>query len=289
MAPASGFAERMENIARLGRRTSEPMDSMNKDQQTFHLWCAYPGDLLDEKFAGVCASLLSPDEKERMRSFRFERHRREYLAAHALTRIALSQYFPLAPEAWDFRTNDYGKPVAVPGCGLEFSLSHAPGLVVCLISHGSEVGVDTEPEERAATILEVAATVFSPGEMAQFESLGDKDKSNRALSVWTLKEAYVKARGLGLSLPLQRFSLLFGGPEGIRLELDPSLGDDPERWRFCLLNHAGHCIAAMVQDTDNPRLQVWEWRPSMAAATRQADAGERWFPASPEMSSPIPP
>ena len=261
---------------------------MNRYRQTFHLWCAYPGDLLDENRARDCACLLSADERERMQSFRFERHRREYLAAHVLTRIALSQHHPIAPEAWAFRANNYGKPVAVPGYGLEFSLSHAPGLVVCLIGHGGEVGVDTEPEERAATILEVAATVFSPAEMAQLEGLGDKDKSNRALSLWTLKEAYVKARGIGLSLPLQRFSLPFGGPEGIRLELDPSLGDDPERWRFCLLNHAGHCITAMVRDADNPRLQVWEWRPSMPA-TRLADAGERWFPASPEMSSPIPP
>ena len=123
--------------------------------------------------------------------------------------------------------------------------------------------------------------MFSSQELVQLEALGGPEKLDRALSVWTLKEAYVKARGVGLSLPLNKFSFLFGGVEGIRLELDPCLGIEPgSRWRFCLIEHAGHRIALMAERATVPELQVWEARPLLAPPTRLAAGGEVWFPAS---------
>lgn len=252
------------------------------EKQTFHLWCAYPNDLLATDTARACEALLSRDEYERMENFRFDPHRREYLTARALVRTALSFYHPLAPEAWRFSKNEYGKPFAIPDCGLQFNLSHSPGLVVCLIGHGAEVGVDAEPCERAETIVEVAPTVFSPPELLQLETLRGSEKGERALLLWTLKEAYIKARGMGLSLPLNQFSLLFGGSQEIRLELDACLGDEPARWRFCELAHAGHRIAVMVQQAGNPSLQVWEWRAVLSTPTRLAGKERQWFPARAE-------
>jgi 4'-phosphopantetheinyl transferase len=103
---------------------------------------------------------------------------------------------------------------------------------------------------------------------------------DRALSLWTLKEAYIKARGMGLSLPLKKVSFLFGGRNGIRLEVDPSLCDEPERhWRFCLLNYAGHRIALMTERATAPDLQRWEVRPVLALPARLHDDEILWFPA----------
>jgi 4'-phosphopantetheinyl transferase len=250
------------------------------DKKILHLWYAHPEDLT-EAVAQACTSLLSEDERAQWQTFRFDRHRREYLTTRALVRTALSQYHPLTPEAWRFQTNPYGKPAVDPDCGLRFNLSNSPGLVVCLIAQGADVGVDAEPIEHAEKVAELAPEVLSPLELAQLEALRGPEKLDRALSVWTLKEAYVKARGVGLSLPLNKFSFLFGGVEGVRLELDPCLGTEPgSRWRFCLVEHAGHRIALMAEGATVPELQVWEARPLLAPPTRLAVGGERWFPTS---------
>jgi 4'-phosphopantetheinyl transferase len=98
--------------------------------------------------------------------------------------------------------------------------------------------------------------------------------------LWTLKEAYIKARGMGLSLPLNKFYFLFGGAEGIRLELDPCLNDEPGRWRFCLLERAGHRVALMAESAADPELEMWEARPLLAAPTQLPTGGEEWFPHS---------
>jgi 4'-phosphopantetheinyl transferase len=250
------------------------------DKKPIHLWYAHPEDLT-EAVTQACAPLLSEDERAQWQTFRFDRHRREYLTTRALVRTALSHYHPLAPEAWRFETNPYGKPTVDPDCGLRFNLSNSPGLVVCLIAQGAEVGVDAEAIERAEKVSELAPEVLSPLELVQLEALRGPERLDRVLSLWTLKEAYIKARGVGLSLPLNKISFLFGGVEGIRMELDPSLGTEPgSRWQFCLVKHAGHCIALMAEWANVPELQVWEARPLLAPPTRLAAVGELWFPVS---------
>lgn len=184
------------------RRQTPLLTGMNK--KTLDLWCAYLDDLLCEEVAQSCAALLSEEERARAERFRFSRHRREALASRALVRIALSHYYPLPPEAWQFTVNAHGKPSADPDCSLRFNLSNTVGLVVCLIAEGSEVGVDAEPHARAKKILELAPKAFSAYEQAQLEDLHGAEKQDRALSLWTLKEAYIKARGNGCEIDLCR-------------------------------------------------------------------------------------
>jgi 4'-phosphopantetheinyl transferase len=250
------------------------------DQQPLCLWYAYPDDLLAEEAIDACAPLLSEDERVRWRSFRFHRHSCEYLATRVLIRTALSNSLSAAPQAWRFSRNAYGKPRVDPERGLHFSLSNSLGLVACLIAQGTEVGLDAEPYERSKEIAELASKVFSPRELAQLEVLRDPEKLDRALSLWTLKEAYIKARGMGLSLPLQKFSFVFGGVEGIRLELDECLGDEAGRWRFCLLDHVGHRLALMAEHATAPALQLWEARPFPALPKRLTAERPLWFPSS---------
>jgi 4'-phosphopantetheinyl transferase len=251
------------------------------DKKPLSLWCAYPDDLLTEEAAEACAALLSEDERARWQRFRFERHAREFLATHALARTALSHYHPLAPQAWRFQVNAHGKPATDPECGLRFNLSNSVGLVVCLIAHGVNVGVDVEPYDRSDKILELAPEVFSPGELAELGELGGDEQLQRGLSLWTLKEAYIKARGMGLALPLKKFSFLFDGVEGLRLELDPSLDDDAGRWQFCLLEHRGHRIALITERTAGQVLEVWEASPLLSQPTQLSLHPETWFPSEP--------
>ncbi len=178
--------------------------------KSLDLWCAYPDDLLEEEVAEACAAVVSEEELARCQRFRFENNRREALTTRALSRTALSHYHPLPPQAWRFTANAQGKPaidpVIDPDCKLKFNLSNSPGLVVCLISDGAEVGVDVESFARAGRILELAPEVFSALERAGLDRLPEianrpgADRPGRALSLWTLKEAYIKARGHGACL-----------------------------------------------------------------------------------------
>ncbi|MFZ0339459.1 MAG: 4'-phosphopantetheinyl transferase superfamily protein [Terracidiphilus sp.] len=251
------------------------------------LWLAYPGDLTEPATEEACAAILDDAERARAARFRFDRHRREYLATHALTRVALSHAHPLPPRAWSFSVNKYGKPSAipwggVPECRLGFNQSNSLELAVCLIARRvahpreatPEVGVDIESLARAESIVPLASRVFSPAERAQFDALPAAERPNRALSLWTLKEAYIKARGMGLSLPLQEISFLFDGPKATRLEVAPGIDDDPGRWRFCQFDHAGHRIALAVEAAAAPRpeiaLEVFEVRPPLGSPERLA-------------------
>jgi 4'-phosphopantetheinyl transferase len=253
---------------------------MLREPASLYLWCTNPGDLLNEPLAQACMTLLSEDERAHWRTFRFDHSRREYLATRALVRTALSNYHPIGSEAWRFRQNSYGKPMVDPDCGLLFNLSNSHELVICLISRGTEVGVDLEPYKHAEKIVEIAHEVFSPQEVAQLEALNESQKLDRALSLWTLKEAYIKARGVGLSLPLNQISFLFDGAEEIRLELAPSLRNQPERlWQFCLMDLKDHRIALMAESPAAPSLQFWEAHP-LLAPPKQFDVGKQiWFSA----------
>lgn len=211
-----------------------------------------------------------------MRALRFRNDRHVFLASHALLRNALSHSYPLAAKEWRFSRNAYGKPEIAPEFGLRFNLSRSPNLVICLVSRGIEVGVDLEPQKRGGQIAEMAARVFSPSELIQFEELTSQDRLNRALSLWTLKEAFTKACGMGLSLPLTKISFLFEGHDA-RLAVEPSLGIDSQRWQFGLLDHFGHRIAVVTERRSELSLEMCEVRPSVAEPRRLATAMTRWY------------
>ncbi len=255
------------------------------------LWLAYPSDLAEPAVEGACAALLDDGERARATRFRFARHRIEFLATHALTRVALSHTQSLSPHAWSFSVNKYGKPSPIPECGLGFNQSNSLELAVCLIARpgarlgvapaaGIDIGVDVESFARAEEIVPLAPRVFSVVERMQLDALPVAGRPDRALSLWTLKEAYIKARGMGLSLPLDGISFLFDGPEAMRLEVAPGIDDDPGRWRFCRIDHAGHRIALAVEADGVGPLEILEVRPPTGSPTRLGLGSPTWFPTS---------
>lgn len=242
------------------------------------LWCASPQVVATEAQANTCRALLSTDERDRMDRLRFNRNRQEYLAAHALLRIALSYKRSEPADSWEFKQNAYGKPALNPDCGLTFNLSHCSRLAVCLVATLGDVGVDVETHDRAREILEVAGRVFSGLELAQLDALEDSARSGRALSLWTLKEAYCKARGMGFSLPLKGISFLFDDAGAIRMHLDEVLSDQVERWRFCVFDHFGCRVAVMTEQVDTPHLECRELFGLDARPTLMQAPQPRFFP-----------
>ena len=187
-------------------------------------------DVVPESIWPRIAGLLNREERERAAQFVFERHRRQYIAAHALKRLMLSAFegFEVAPKAWSFETASGGKPRVNRGAGPYFNLSHCDGLVACAVSHRVELGLDVERLTPDAP-LELAQSHFACDEDIWLRSLPAANRSQGFYRLWTLKEAYIKAVGLGLAQPLRDFSISF---EPLRVTFhDASLGD-PCRWRF---------------------------------------------------------
>jgi 4'-phosphopantetheinyl transferase len=206
-----------------------------------HLWWARTDEETEPATRARQFAALSEDERERQARFMFERHRRQFLVSHVLVRRALSHFAPVTPEAWRFDTNPHGRPHIGLPLGYEwlrFNLSHTEGLAVVAIARDIELGVDVEMTDRRIETAAVAARTFSPGELAQFT-----DNTDLFYDYWTLKEAYVKARGLGLNLPLDSFTFDLTNPERPRMTCDERCRDDSSRWSFHLRRGKGFRIA----------------------------------------------
>lgn len=191
---------------------------------------------------GVCGDLelaylqlLSEAERMRWQRFVAENARLQYLVSRALVRTTLSRYADVPQHAWQFEANRYGRPYVSQPHGfrkIQFNLSNTTGLVVCAVAEDCEIGIDVENFARDLDTDALAPSVFAPMELTDLFAQSTPDgRRNRFFSYWTLKEAYIKARGMGLSLPLDSFWFNLAGPSPL-LQVTDRCGDQPERWRF---------------------------------------------------------
>src|SRR5204862_85170 len=165
-------------------------------------------------------AILAPEEKSLAGRFVFPRDRVHFVAAHGILRIILASYLRMPAKDVMFR---YG-PQKKPAIGLDhsestvrFSLSHSHGLAVCAVARGREVGVDVEAIRPEVAGEDIAERFFSPRERAELRLLPPDRRVGGFFLCWTLKEAYIKARSVGLGIPLDSFdvSLMPGQPKGL--------------------------------------------------------------------------
>lgn len=198
--------------------------------------------------------ILDRTERECAGRFFAERHRREYQAAHALKRLMLTAAVggAVAPSAWTFEVTAYGKPRVASGRGPYFNLSHSDGLVACAVSPLIEIGLDVETLDRAAP-LDIARMWFAPSEDRWLQGQPAAARQMGFFRLWTLKEAYIKATGLGLSQSLDTFAFSF---DPVRVMFaDPALGD-PDAWRFEQCPVGGHHMLAVAWRAISRELSV---------------------------------
>ena len=179
--------------------------------------------------------LLSHEELDRHSRFVFERDRRPFLLAHVTARLVLARYTDCDPKSLEFDLNAYGKPRLRPRAGSPcpgFNLSHTHGLVALAVAHEEDIGVDVENSHRAADWADLVKNVFTPEEQAGLWRCLPAQRQQRFYELWTLKEAYIKARGMGLSLPLQDFSIRMPENRPIGIAFGAQIADDPAGWRF---------------------------------------------------------
>jgi 4'-phosphopantetheinyl transferase len=215
-----------------------------------HLFTVRLDDERDPARLDAYRALLAPEELARGARYVFERNRHEHLVAHALKRRALSRFAPaVAPAAWRFVIGEHGKPaVADAPLDLRFNLSHTEGLVACIVAAGVDVGVDVETVARKTDTAAVAHRFFAVPEVAALRALPEAQQHDRFFEYWTLKEAYIKARGMGLAIPLGDFWFTLAPPGAPTIGFAPRLADDPGRWAFFQGELAPHWrMAAAVE------------------------------------------
>jgi 4'-phosphopantetheinyl transferase len=204
---------------------------------------------------------LNDAERDRAGRFRVEEARHQFIAARILLRACLAAYGGLPPAYWRFVTNYYGRPELEEqplGMPLYFNVSHTNGAVGCVISNSAEIGMDIECWRRDTDYERLVSTVLVPFEREQLLAVGGGENSARCFyTFWTLKEAYIKARGLGLSIPLQSFWFqIHGSAPMIDFSLD--FDDHSDRWQFWRSELTPSHLVAVA--SSNTRLNVTIFR-----------------------------
>ena len=189
--------------------------------------------------------------------------RQSFVLAHALVRVMLSRFAAVAPADWRFAASPFGKPaISYPASysGLEFNLSHTRGLAACAVSLNFPVGVDVEASTRQTDCAMLAATVFSHRELAAWRSTRPELRPRNFFRYWTLKEAYIKACGLGLSLPLDSFSFTLREDGPPALEIHAPHEDIGNEWHFRQLEILSTYFLAVGVRTELGQLIEFEIR-----------------------------
>jgi 4'-phosphopantetheinyl transferase len=169
---------------------------------------------------GSFADFLSLDERDRAARFIFDKDRRPYVIAHAGLRSILSQYLKTAPGALRFVTGVNGKPSLAPefaGSGLRFNLSHSHEMALLGVTQGHEIGIDIEWIKENYGFHEVAEHFFTAKEVAQLRALPVERQRQAFFKCWTSKEAFLKAKGTGLSGELDEVEIILADDQQVRI------------------------------------------------------------------------
>ncbi len=216
------------------------------------MWFAHERLLDDASVSARLDALLAPDERERRDRMKFERGRRQQLLTRGMLREVLSRYAEdIAPGDWRFMRNSSGRPSLAPpfdATGLHFNAAHASGLVTLAVGRMPLLGVDVESAERLVS-LSIARRYFSTREVESLLALPPEQQPRRFLRLWTLKEAYLKAVGVGIAGGLDRMTFGLDETAAITFERD----EDPraKRWVFREFSTGGYLLALAYLDPVN--------------------------------------
>jgi 4'-phosphopantetheinyl transferase len=225
---------------------------------------------LDPPRVAALAESLSPDERDRAARFHFERDRVRFTVARGVLRALLGRYLHLPAPALAFDYGAHGKPALAaaavaraawesPGAEVRFNVSHSAGVALCAVTRGRDVGVDVEGLRADFATDEIAERFFSPAERAALRALPAEARCAAFFACWTRKEAYIKARGLGLSLALDAFdvSLAPGAPAALLATRDEAGARD--RWLLRALDPGPDLAGAVVAEGHDWTLHCWTW------------------------------
>jgi 4'-phosphopantetheinyl transferase len=219
-----------------------------------HLWWARV-EAMPAEVSAALRRLLSEEEQLRLDNISLETRRQEYLVTRALVRSVLSRYEAVEPAAWVFQSNPHGRPgVARPVTSIDydFNVSHAHGIVLCLVARGRRVGVDVEHVDPNVDVLDVGAHFFTPSERADLVATAADLRCRRFFEYWTLKESYVKACGQGLAIALDSFGFSLQAGRQPRLRASGPSDASHVLWYFDSFSPGKEHVAAVTVERRYP-------------------------------------
>ena len=223
------------------------------DGGSIHLWHASPQQ--HRSLLPNLSTLLSTDEADRRGRFHFESDRQDFTFARGMLRTVLAAYLQTDPRALRLRYSEHGKPSLVftgPEKDLQFNLSHTQGAVLLGICRQRAIGVDIERVREDFSPQEIATRFFSSAEQQALMSLPKAEQRRAFFRCWTRKEAFLKARGHGLSFPLERFDVsIAAGETEVRLTTRPD-PEEAQRWQILQAPAPDGCAAAVAVEA-SPR------------------------------------
>jgi 4'-phosphopantetheinyl transferase len=239
---------------------SAPPPGLSLPTHTVHVWRADLG--LESAHLRRLEQNLSADERRRAARFRFARDRDRFIGARGLLREILALYLSAPPGRLSFGYNAHGKPFlkGERHSTLRFNASHSFDKMLLAIAHMREVGVDVEGvRNNGFAMEEIYETVLSEPEKRALSRFGGEEKHTTFLRFWTLKEAYIKADGRGVSLPLKRIDV--SAPGGRVAMLDEATGEwrTCPRWGLRTLAPLPGYVAALAAEGQDWRLALWRW------------------------------
>lgn len=205
-------------------------------------------------------TLLTIDEQQRADRFRFQQHRDRFIIARSVLRLLLSQYATVHPGCLRFCYSSTGKPALGTGQtqqDIRFNLSHSHNVAAYALAFGREVGIDVEQVDHHHNCEALAARYFAASEQAELQFLAPDQQVQSFFQLWTCKEAYAKATGQGLSIPLNQFSVTLKAGQANLVET-PWHPPDAHRWRLHVLSiQQGYKGAIAVEGQDWQLVQRW--------------------------------
>jgi 4'-phosphopantetheinyl transferase len=239
---------------------NNPPQTLTLSSNDIHIWRANL-DLNIEQIE-MFYQTLSADEKIRAERFHFNRHRNFFIAARGILRAILSRYADIEPHQLRFNYGTRGKPTIAESCGvenLEFNVSHSEEIALYGITSASEIGIDIEKVRSLADAEQIAKRFFSHQEFTWLNQLPVSQKEAAFFSLWTCKEAYLKAIGEGLAFGLDQFQISFdskNSPEIISIQGNQQVGIP---WVLQQLNPVLGYVGSVAVKVDNPCFSYWQW------------------------------
>lgn len=194
----------------------------------------------------TCSASLSADERERAARYLVEQPRTDFILTRGTLRALIASYLHKEPQEIRFQYSKFGKPSLEGSCELRFNVSHTDGLALLAFTRDRELGVDVEHVRPTLDAAKLAERFFSERERRSLEKLNGNDLYAAFYRCWTRKEAYIKARGDGLSLPLSLFDVSVEADELQALLATRPEASEANRWMLRDLNAGSGYAAALA-------------------------------------------
>jgi len=236
-------------------------EKIELDKDEAHVWRAFLNQ--DQATISELSAILAPDERRRAERYYRAVDRERFIVARGVLRKIISIYLGVSPGDLEFSYNQYGKPqisAEQNSRNLNFNLSHSHEMALYALTIGRDVGIDIEYIREDFATLEIAEHFFAKAEVNALAALPAEERVKAFFNCWSRKESYIKALGLGISFPLDRFtvSIATGVPGLLKVEDDDH---EPERWTMYELSPGEGYAAAMIIEKPQVILRHCHWDP----------------------------